>query len=208
MNDIANKHRVRSRLGHLLVVEDDVKVARSWCRLLALDGWGLTRAATVAQAEDALDEHTFDAVLLDVRLGDESGLTLLPLLTEMCPRPRIVVITGSADAELAVELMDQVDAVVPKPVPTFLVRKLVGKATRDLSEEQLGDFCRIHALSPNERRLLEIASRGGDKATAAHVLGCKPSAIGTYWKRISKKTSCHGQRDIFVKLWRHSQTLR
>ena len=143
-----------------------------------------------------------------MRLGDDSGLRLLPLLTDMRPRPRLVVITGSTDALLAVELMDQVDAVVPKPVPTFLVRKLVGKATRDVSQEQLDDFCRMHALSPNERRLLEIAAMGGDKATAAHVLGCKPSAIGTYWKRISKKTSCHGQRDIFVKLWRHSQTLR
>ena len=63
-------------------------------------------------------------------------------------------------------------------------------------------------MSPNERRLLAIAADGGGRSVAADVLGCKPSAISTYWKRISKKTSCHGQRDIFAKLWRHSTTLR
>lgn len=208
MNDTADKRKIKQSLGHLLVVEDDAKVARSWCRLLTIDGWDLTPAANLEEAYAALDEHLFDAVLLDVRLGEESGLTLLPLLTSLLPRPRIVVITGSADAVLAVELMDQVDAVVPKPVPTFLVRRLVGKATRDVSGPRLDEFARLHGLSPNERRLLEIAAMGGDKATAATLLGCKPSAIGTYWKRISKKTACRGQRDVFAKLWRHSHTLR
>jgi len=198
----------KKSLGRLLVVEDDTKVARSWCRLLAVDGWDLSSAGTLAEARTALRREPFDVVLLDVRLGDDYGLELLPLLNAMRPRPRVVVITGSANATLAVELMDQVDAVVPKPVPSFLIRKLVGKATRDISQEQLEEFSRVHGLSPNERLLLQIAADGGSKAMAAEAIGCKPSAISTYWKRISKKTSCHGQRDIFAKLWRHSHLVR
>jgi DNA-binding NarL/FixJ family response regulator len=195
--------------GRVLVVEDEAMVARSWMRLLSLDGWTVQGADTLNAALDVLaDGDEFDVVLLDVVLPDGSGVSLLPELNRQRPVPKIVVITASADASLAVELTGQVDAVIPKPMSPGLLRTLLAKIATDVSSAQLKDFARHYQLSPNETRLLELASWGADMTSLAEALGCKRSAINTYWKRISKKTGARGQRNIFAKLWRWAQTVR
>lgn len=195
--------------GRALVVEDDARVARSWVRLLSLEGWDVESVVTLDAAREAIDgDEEFDVVLLDVRLPDGRGLALLPELNQRRPSPKIVVITGEADAALSVELVGQVDAVIPKPLTSQDLRDLIAKIGRDASAPQLEDFAGYFGLSPNEARVLELAAGGADKLEIATALGCKPTAVATYWKRISKKTECRGQRDIFAKLWRHSQSVR
>ena len=87
----------------VLIVDDD----RNLCAALAHHL--RRRMATVVVAhslEDALCEAEAwqpTRTLLDLRLGDGNGLTLVPRLLEICPAMRIVVLTGFGSIASAVE---------------------------------------------------------------------------------------------------------
>jgi two-component system catabolic regulation response regulator CreB len=60
--------------AHLLVVEDDPAVSRSVARALRGAGYEVTAATSLAEAR--LDGRSFDVAVLDIEIGDGSGLEL------------------------------------------------------------------------------------------------------------------------------------
>src|SRR5438067_669013 len=65
----------------------------------------VTEARESAQAIELLSNRTFDVAFLDLRLGSEQGLDLLPEILRLAPRLDVVVITAYATIETAVEAM-------------------------------------------------------------------------------------------------------
>jgi two-component system, response regulator RegA len=103
--------------AHLwLIVDDDVVFADTLARRLQRRG---DRVLLAHDAGAAL-EHALakpDRVILDLRLGKESGLQLLPRLRERLPNGYIVVLTGYASIATAIHAMKQgADYYLPKPV--------------------------------------------------------------------------------------------
>jgi DNA-binding NtrC family response regulator len=95
----------------VLVVDDDPSI-RLVCRVnLELDGWEVDEAASVEEARARLAGGNVQIVLLDVQLGEESGVDLLHDIRRAHPRVRVAMFTGSADS-LA---FDGADAVITKP---------------------------------------------------------------------------------------------
>lgn len=83
---------------NVLVVEDEQKLADGMARFLTYAGFTVSVARTLAEAKRLLDEP-FDAVLLDVRLPDGEGWTLIPKLQSLQPRPAIVLTTARGEAD-------------------------------------------------------------------------------------------------------------
>jgi DNA-binding response OmpR family regulator len=82
----------------VLVVDDDPSL-RLLCRVnLELEGYRVVEAGSVEEAEQALSQGPVDAVLLDLHLGSQDGLGLLPTLRQG-DRP-FALLTGSPGAEL------------------------------------------------------------------------------------------------------------
>src|SRR5207253_1544108 len=80
----------------VLVVEDDPELARILARLLASEGYGSSRAGTVADAEAACHQKAPSAILLDLVLPDGNGLELMERL-QRSPATRdipVIVATG------------------------------------------------------------------------------------------------------------------
>lgn len=84
-------------LKELLVVDDEVKVTRALKAFFEQKGIHVTTAATAKSALDHLAHVSADAVMLDVKLPDRSGLDVLPLIKEQFPDLRVVVISALAD---------------------------------------------------------------------------------------------------------------
>jgi DNA-binding NtrC family response regulator len=82
----------------VLVVDDDPSL-RLLCRVnLELEGYRVVEAGNVDAAQKALEEEELDVILLDVHLGNQDGLTLLPAIKE---RGRAVaLLTGSPGVHL------------------------------------------------------------------------------------------------------------
>ena len=78
----------------ILIVEDDDALSdllQSHCRNL---GHSVDRVRQASECLDALEARPPDCVFLDVRLGDENGLDLLPRLKERRRSLRVTVMTG------------------------------------------------------------------------------------------------------------------
>jgi DNA-binding NtrC family response regulator len=109
-------------LARALVVDDDAAL-RLLCRVnLELEGFSVREAASIEEAEAAVQVERPDVVLLDVHLGGDHSLVLLDALqADGIP---VVLVTGSVDVEL---YRDRADAIVTKP---FIPQELVNVARR------------------------------------------------------------------------------
>ncbi|WP_214828718.1 response regulator transcription factor [Exiguobacterium algae] len=83
---------------NVLVVEDEMKLADGMSRFLTYAGFDVTVATTLSEAKTFLQEP-FDAVLLDVRLPDGEGWTLIPKLKSLQPKPAIILTTARGEAD-------------------------------------------------------------------------------------------------------------
>lgn len=81
----------------VLVIDDD-PIHREMTRRILGDAYRLHEAETGEEALDLIDRLRFDAVLLDNRLPDYSGIELLPLLAEH--GTHVVMMTSLVTEEL------------------------------------------------------------------------------------------------------------
>ncbi len=88
----------------LLVVEDDEAFARALCRSFARRGYEVLHAADIEQMLALLKTHHPTHAVVDLKLsGKESGLACVTALHAFDPAMLIVVLTGFASINTAVE---------------------------------------------------------------------------------------------------------
>ena len=115
-------------MADILVVEDDPALGRMWQSALGRLGHGVRHVATVAAAKREVSLARADVILLDLNLGQESGLGLVTLAAYVNPQVRVLVVTGTAmfpRGELF-GLSPHIVAVLRKPVPVEQVIALIG----------------------------------------------------------------------------------
>jgi DNA-binding response OmpR family regulator len=124
--------------AHVLVVEDNALVTSATRILLEDAGFRVTTAARLAEAYSVVRSDPPDAVLLDLRLPDGDGLSLLSRLREEdVPLPVVAALTGRDEPEIRARcLRAGCAAVFVKPVDA-------------------------RALAPKVRSLIEDSSGGG-----------------------------------------------
>ncbi len=88
--------------GLLLLVDDEPLLLRSLRRILESQGHRVELAESAAAAEPWLAAPELDLVLVDLFLGETSGLDLLERLKRERPEVEVVVMTGHASIESAV----------------------------------------------------------------------------------------------------------
>jgi DNA-binding NtrC family response regulator len=101
-----------------LIVEDDPNLRLLWRSVLDDRGYFVLEAASVEDAQSALAAERFDAVVLDLYLGRENGLSLAVAAEKANPDCKVIIVTGAASAQEA-ELRKQAKCIVSvhrKPV--------------------------------------------------------------------------------------------
>lgn len=87
----------------LLLVDDDEIFAEVLAAALQRRGYAVDVAHTVADAERGLATNPPDGAILDLRIGTDTGLTLVQSLRRVAPVCRIVLLTGYGSIATAVE---------------------------------------------------------------------------------------------------------
>lgn len=87
----------------MLVVDDDVAVVALLETLLRSQGFSVEGANSGAEARRLLAANTYDLVLTDKNLGDANGLDLVREIRANSPQTRVLVMTGFATVDSAVE---------------------------------------------------------------------------------------------------------
>jgi len=88
-------------MASILIVDDERNILSSLGGALGRQGYTVDTAATLAAARGKLRE-AYDAVLLDVRLPDGSGVDLLAEVREQAPDTVVVMMSGHATIDEAV----------------------------------------------------------------------------------------------------------
>lgn len=87
----------------ILIVDDDEAFRQMLARAFLRRGLVPLQAASAEAAREALRQSQPEACVLDLRIGQDSGLQLLPELLRIAPALDVVVLTGYASIATAVE---------------------------------------------------------------------------------------------------------
>ncbi len=154
-----------------LVVDDDAGVRQSVRLCLEAAGGRVLGVATSVAALEALDRGHFDLVFLDLWLGADAGLDVLPQMLVRQPELPVVVITAFASIESAVDAVKRgaVDY-VPKPFTPDQIRLTANRIVEaqrlkrrliELQEEldESGEPALFSSRSQTFSRFMQTAAR-------------------------------------------------
>jgi len=116
-------------MSTLLIVDDEPNVLYSLEKRLKSESLDIITASTAKQGIELVKDRNPDAVLLDVRLPDMSGLDAFDEIREHDPRLPVVIITAHATTETAIEAMKRgAFEYLLKPLDLPELRGVVSKA--------------------------------------------------------------------------------
>ncbi|QNI38646.1 sigma-54-dependent transcriptional regulator [Edaphobacter albus] len=93
------------RMLHVLIVDDDASMLQACSSAAEGSGYAVVSAESVAGARAILKHRKIDVLLLDLKLPDGGGLTLLEQVKTLYPDTAVVVMTAFATVSSAVEAM-------------------------------------------------------------------------------------------------------
>ncbi len=118
----------------ILVVDDEENICRSVKKILSRRGYEVSHALSVTDAVRQMGEASYDLVITDLMMPDKSGMELLQIIRDKYSGLDVIVITGYASIETAVQSVKLgAAAYLPKP---FTPEELAGAAGTALAERK------------------------------------------------------------------------
>ncbi len=184
---------VRDQAARILCVDDEPVVLDSLRKILVLDGYSVDTVQTGQEMLGLVQTHHYDFVFTDLRMPEMDGVDVVKAVKHMRPDIDVIIITGYATVETAVECMKfgAMDY-VQKPFTEEELRSFVKKALikrRDRIEKQLKPRIQItHATETGAVRAGEFSIPGGVLISAGHC-----------WASVSQDGSTKVGLDDFAK---------
>jgi two-component system response regulator PilR (NtrC family) len=169
--------------AHILIVDDELSMREFLEVLLSREGYRITCAENGGKALDRIAQDQFDLLLLDIRLGDMSGIEVLKAAKTQNPQTIVIMISAYASAETAVEAMNEgAYDYVPKPFDKDELIQTVARAlelkTLEHEKEVMDDelkknllFGRIVGNSPGMAQIYDMVRQVARTRTNIMITG-------------------------------------
>jgi DNA-binding NtrC family response regulator len=172
-------------MPHVLIVDDDDNTRDALAEIVAAEGFTTAVAGSIAEARAQMTRRRPDAVLVDIKLPDGSGMDLFQDVGALADetRPQIILITGYASIETAVEAL-RLGATdyLTKPINFRRLKALLSRVPRtmDLKEEigalrgelrRLGRFGQMMGTAPAMQKLYNHIARVAPTEATVLLLG-------------------------------------
>lgn len=183
---------------NVVIVDDHVALRRGMEMLLRRHGHHVVGTANDAEsAESVILRRRPDVTLIDLALPRESGAELTRRLLEEDPKVRIVLYTGASDEK---QLLDGLDAgaagfALKSGDPDELEEAIrtvadggewIDPRLKELLARSNGNG-RVHVLSPREREILGLLSKGLSGEDAARQLFLSSETVRTHVRNAMNK---------------------
>ena len=89
--------------ARFLVLDDEREVCNFFSYLLKNKGYEVETAVTGKEALEKLELFQFNVALVDLKLPDSDGLSILKIIKEKQPQCEVIIITGYSTVKSAVE---------------------------------------------------------------------------------------------------------
>jgi DNA-binding NtrC family response regulator len=117
----------------ILLVDDEVINVQNVGLFLEQHGFHVTTAVSGNEAMNLLSQSHFDLVITDLRMGDVDGVQVMKTAKELHPEIEVIIITGHATVNSAVDAMAQgAFYYLPKPIKLKELHTLVLRATEKI----------------------------------------------------------------------------
>jgi len=118
-------------LATILVVEDEAGAKEELCGILEEVGYRVIGLEKGADAPKIMKKGSFDVVVVDIKLPEVSGLEILEMVKEINPEAAVVITTGYASVETAVDAVNQgAYAYFVKPVNPDEIKNTIANALK------------------------------------------------------------------------------
>ncbi|NCB21827.1 MAG: response regulator [Deltaproteobacteria bacterium] len=91
----------------ILLVDDEPDVTRILSKRLGRRGYECQAAANGQEAVDAMAQFAFGVIIMDVKMPVMDGMSALQIIHARWPKTQIILLSGHADMQLAVQAMSE-----------------------------------------------------------------------------------------------------
>jgi DNA-binding NtrC family response regulator len=140
-------------LERILIVDDELVIRRTLETYFRSKRYSVSAVSSIAEAQKLLARDNFDLLLLDMKLPDGDGQTLLEHLATAEQRPMVVMITGNSSVQSVVACMRAgAFDYVAKPFSMSQIEMVLKKAAEFQRVVKVADF--LIQETVGERELL------------------------------------------------------
>ena len=162
---------MKKQVNSILLVEDDEVFAGVVIRALRNRGFTSRHASSIEETKDIIKDEIFDFAILDLNLGGETSLGLIPILKKNSSQTRILILTGYASIATAVEAIKLgADNYLAKPADTDEILAAMfadfNKDAEDLDEEIQLETMSVRRLEWEHIQRVLMENNGNISATA------------------------------------------
>lgn len=147
----------------LLLVDDEERFLQTTKILLEKRGIETRTAVNGLEAMNAVERHPVDIVVLDVKMPGLDGVEVLRKIKQRHPLIEVIMLTGHATVESAVEGLKQgAFDYVEKPcdIP-YLVEKIQGAYARKSATEEKIRNARVERIISHPMAVFDDEDKGG-----------------------------------------------
>lgn len=167
----------------ILVVDDEINIARGICEALGKEGYRTSSASNGLKALEEMRKGFFNLIIADVRMPGMNGLELLRQVKRKSPETVVVMLTAYGTIETAVEAMREgAYDYLSKPIDIKRLRVLAEKALekqRLILENQIlrqklegrTRFDKIVGKSEKIREIYRLVERVADTKSTVLIQG-------------------------------------
>jgi two-component system response regulator FixJ len=192
----------RDRLIH--IVDPDLGTCEALSVLFRLEGFQTAFSLDASQFISVLDRRRPDVVVLNLRVGEESGLGLLRRVKAMRTGTPVFMLADHPQVEAAVTAMKLgASDVIGKPIDTEHLLTIIRDALRrdvHLGAMQGGrrpvEVRGFSQLTPREREVLQLITNGQSNKEAGRELGISPRTIEVHRARVMEKLGARNTADL------------
>ena len=156
-----------------LVVDDDEIFCSVLARALERRGFSVAAACSVPEAQQLIEKEQPEFAVVDLRIGNDSGLSLVRQLANLSPPAKSVVLTGYGSIATAVEAI-KLGALhyLTKPVEVDEILAACRAPRRQPAKRRRRSRSRCPCAAPNGSTSSGCSSNhGGNISAAARALG-------------------------------------
>ena len=187
-------------LGKLLILDDDEILLRRLSKSMESFGFEVTAVSSIEEAEEIIEKIIFDTAVLDLKLADGSGLSIVKKLSSSNPKCRAIMLTGFGNIATAVAAM-KVGAIdyLPKPASAEQIKNALVDYDKPLPPPPDDPMSADRVRWEHIQRIFEQCNR--NVSETARRLKNASSHIATHSsKTCSKKLERSKQRDFIFFL--------
>jgi FixJ family two-component response regulator len=185
------------------VVDDDPGVTRAVARLLRSAAFEVVALHSLEQLLERLEQGEPECLLLDLWLGDDNALDVLPALQRRAEHVPVVFLSGGADVHSCVEAM-KLGAIdfLEKPIEggTLLdavIRAVArGSMWREARTTTEAAVRRLASLTRREREVFALVALGNPNKRIAAQLGTTEKTIKVHRGRVMQKLRADSVVDL------------